>query len=78
MPYETDEQYSLLRTIRYNIKNNDNPFNIKYYGNAQNKNFVEEKKTPTNFNVIKEKYQERIPQSKVEKPIKDNLLEKKN
>lgn len=54
MPYETDDQYSLLRTIRYTKKDNDNPFNIKYFGNLPNKNQIEEKKIP-NFNVIKEK-----------------------
>ncbi len=61
MPYESDDQYSLLRTVRYTRKDNDNPFNIKYYGNISTKYQVEEKKIPpTTFNVIKEKLEEKI------------------
>ncbi len=34
MPYESDDQYALTRTIRYTKKDNDNPFFIRYFGNA--------------------------------------------
>ena len=36
MPLELDDQYSFVRTIKYNRKDNDNPFLIKYYGNNGN------------------------------------------
>lgn len=60
MPFDNDDQYSLVRTIRYNKKDNDNPFLIKYYGNIPLKFIVEDKKINNNAQPSKEKIEEKI------------------
>lgn len=78
MPYENDDQYSLVRTIRYTKKDNDNPFLIKYYGTMPPKNSVEDKKINSNSQATNEKNVDQAPTPKVDKIAKEGHYERKN